>query len=136
MGQAFEILKNDIKRLWLPLIIIAVYFIVMLAIFGEVCPMLIATHFPCPACGLTRAAFSLMKLDPGAAWTYNPAIYLWIPLLIFMLILHFRGKKSKLTIPLAIFTALATIVIYILRIAGHIPGSPLHVLYSAYQTML
>lgn len=132
MKKAVEILKNDIKRLWLPLIIIAVYFAFLKCIFGEVCPMLIATHFPCPACGLTRASVSLIRLDPGSAWAYNPAIFLWIPLIIAALILHFGGKKLKpLFIP-AIIVCLATIIIYVLRILYLLPGAPLHVLLPDY----
>ena len=131
MKKAFEILKNDIKSLRLPVLLIAICFAVTICLFGEVCPMLIALHFPCPACGLTRAAFSLLRLDPVSAWAFNPAIFLWIPLLLITLILHFRGKRTKVMIPFAIFTALATIVIYVLRILNLIPGSPLSVLFPA-----
>lgn len=51
-----------------------------LAIFGMVlpfspippCPMLTITGVPCPLCGMTRSARSMMRLDLSAALRYQP----------------------------------------------------------------
>ena len=51
-----------------------------LAIFGMVlpfspippCPMLTITGVPCPLCGMTRSARSIMRLDLSAALRYQP----------------------------------------------------------------
>jgi len=37
-----------------------------------VCPFRAVTGLPCPTCGLTRVAHSLMRGDPGVALAINP----------------------------------------------------------------
>lgn len=39
------------------------------------CPIYSAFQLPCPGCGITRAAVSLLKLDFKQAFYYNPSIY-------------------------------------------------------------
>jgi uncharacterized protein DUF2752 len=34
------------------------------------------TGLPCPTCGATRCAMSLLHGDPGGAWRHNPLIFL------------------------------------------------------------
>lgn len=47
------------------------------------CPILTYLGVPCPACGISHAALSVLRLDFAAAWRYNPLIYL-VPLALFL----------------------------------------------------
>jgi hypothetical protein len=114
MKDALTLLKNDIKKLLPAIAAIAVYFIATALIFGEFCPFKIIFGIPCPACGLTHAGLALLSLNFSAALQYNPAIFLWVPLILIMLFRRYIQKKSqKALYPLIIFVALATIVIYL-----------------------
>ena len=113
MKEALKMLKNDIKKLWLPIILILLYFAATGLIFGEFCPFKIVFGIPCPACGLTHAGLALLKLDFAAAWQYNPSIFLWAPLILLMLFRRYIQKKSqKALYPLIIIVVLATLALH------------------------
>lgn len=38
----------------------------------------------CYGCGMTRALFSLLHLDPGSAWGYNRLVVIVAPLLLYL----------------------------------------------------
>lgn len=42
---------------------------------ATLCPLRRLTGLPCPTCGSTRAAFSLLSGHVGAAWAYNPLVF-------------------------------------------------------------
>lgn len=44
------------------------------------CPFLFFTGWQCPACGGTRAAYSLFQGDLAASWRMNPIVILGYPL--------------------------------------------------------
>ena len=62
---------------------VAAYVLTAQAIFGYICPSMWLLGLPCPACGLTRAAFSLLRLDFRMAASYNPMIFFVLPALYF-----------------------------------------------------
>ncbi len=51
------------------------------------CVFNLITGLKCPGCGITRMFVSLASLDFSAAWGYNPAVLLMLPLIAF-----FTGK--------------------------------------------
>lgn len=44
------------------------------------------TGHPCYGCGLTRALYALLHLDPSAAWNLNRAVVVVAPLLLWLYI--------------------------------------------------
>lgn len=48
------------------LIVLIVYFGAMKNFLYSLCPVVMLTGFPCPACGMTRAGALLLKLNPAA----------------------------------------------------------------------
>ena len=70
-----ENLKQDICNYYKGILVVLVYIIVMDCFFGRMCPMVLLTGFPCPACGLTRAGLYVLTLNWDLAWQMNPMIF-------------------------------------------------------------
>nr|WP_308506235.1 DUF2752 domain-containing protein [uncultured Agathobaculum sp.] len=62
------------------------------SILGWGCPLQHFTGVPCPGCGMSRAAFALLRLDFASAFRYNPMIYVLPPVALYTLF----GKKPLL----------------------------------------
>ena len=45
------------------------------------CLITLATGHPCWGCGMTRAVVAALRLDLAAAWRWNPAVAVVLPLL-------------------------------------------------------
>jgi hypothetical protein len=68
-------------------------------IISSICPIKMLTGYPCPGCGMTRACWSLLKLDFAEAFYFHPLSYLLASVVILVLInevaeLLFRKKMS------------------------------------------
>ena len=110
-------LCDDIRSIRLPLVVLTIYGIVTQMIFGTVCPWAILTHFPCPACGLTRAGFCFITLHIREAMEWNAMICFWIPYLFYCLTERYvLGRKPRFMLGLAVGIALLTCIYFGIRI--------------------
>ncbi len=74
----------EIKRgILLLLAAAALVFIFAFTKRGVPCPFYTVTGLLCPSCGATRMVMSLLKLDFYGAYSYNKALFLSLPVLIF-----------------------------------------------------
>lgn len=109
--------REDICRTRTALIIILSYMAITQFLFHTVCPFLILTGRPCPACGLTRAAFCVLSLRFAKAWEMNASIYLWMPFLLYLCVFRYiLGRKPPLALPFTVTVCLATYGIYLWRL--------------------
>jgi len=73
-------LKHSIKLILINnkkgILLVGVYIAMSQAMFSYICPSMWLLGLPCPACGLTRAGISLLRLDFSGAINYNPSIFL------------------------------------------------------------
>lgn len=53
----------------------------------------------CPGCGLTRGLIAVMHGDVAAAWSYNPAVFVLLPMLVQQVVYRFahlyRARRSR-----------------------------------------
>lgn len=118
-------LIEDIYKNRIALILLIGGWFFLEAFFHRHCPMVILTGLPCPGCGLTRAVLCVITLDLAGAWHINPSVFLWIPLLIFLLVNRYVLKKPiPYQKPVIIVVLLATIAIYIYRMLTEYPSDP------------
>lgn len=54
------------------------------------CPIKYVTGKECLGCGLTEAATNLLKLKISLAWQSNPLVFIVLPVLLFLVIRHWR----------------------------------------------
>lgn len=110
-------MREDAQMLALPLAIALIYLLLANRLFGASCLSVILLHRPCPGCGLSRAAYALLKLDFAAAWRYNPAVYLWALLAAALIRTRYFGKGGqRICEGLLILTGMATIGVYLWRL--------------------
>ena len=84
-------------------------------VLGLPCPVQHLFGISCPGCGMTRALWSLVTLDPGSAWHYHPAVFALIPATVLWIILRFKGMK-KAAIPILIGFISLMILTYLWRL--------------------
>ncbi len=81
---------------WVTLIaLLAVVDMVRRYAFGGVCLMRELTNVPCPACGMSRALLSLLRLDIAAAFEYHPVFWVFPIACLSAVLCAFDGKRRK-----------------------------------------
>ncbi len=105
-----------VKNLGVFLLIVAVYVLVM-SVSGIGCPVRWVTGISCPGCGMSRALFSLLRLDFGDAFRYHPLIF---PVILFVPY-YFLGsddppRKGKIKKILLVVLAVLAVFLWIFRI--------------------
>lgn len=89
-------------------------FIFIITYFNIGCPFLRLFGIPCPTCGVTRAAISLIKGDLKGYWEYHP---LAVPMIFsVLLMLHIRKFKHQREIYVFVVSVLLlNLGLYIIR---------------------
>lgn len=107
--KEYEKYKEYIKLGAAILLIIFIFYIT-----GIGCPIKYFTGVSCAGCGMSRAYFSLLRLDIKAAFHYHP-LFFTPPLLLLLFINKDRVKPS--TFKALLFTYVAAfVIIYLYRI--------------------
>lgn len=120
-----ERLRRDAKNYRLAAAAFLIYAVVVTLLFGTICPLAAMTGMPCPGCGSTRALFLVLTGRFVEAFHYNPCIYLWILLAVYVgWQRYIRGKKAAGTLSLTGAVAAAMIFVYLYRMAVDFPGNP------------
>lgn len=117
--------KDVLEARWAIIFIIA-YFVFLKHYFYSTCPVVIVTGFPCPMCGMTRAAFQLMHFDFKGAFTTQPFIYAVVLIVLFFIFDRYillRNTQKWLTWIL-ILCIISMICFYIWRMIMCFPGEP------------
>lgn len=78
------------------------------------CMFKMLTGYDCPGCGAQRSLHALLHGHPGEAWSYNPAIFVLLPLLglygaVELLRLPARRLRPVLYHPLTLYLLAAAI---------------------------
>lgn len=75
LKETKAIIIKDLKNYGWGIILIILYLFLLEKIFHGTCLFRVIVGIPCPGCGLTRAAKSLLRLDLKKALNYNAFIY-------------------------------------------------------------
>ena len=110
-------LKNDIIENKIALIVVILYLALMWILFHTLCPFYAIFHFPCPACGLTRACLLILTGRFTKSLGYNPTAIFWIiSISCFIIDRYIKPLKIKPFPYMFIITSLVTIIWYFIRI--------------------
>lgn len=106
-----KIFGNDLKS---AVIRITVFVLLVLFYIYCGCPIRWLLGLACPGCGMTRAAFSCLRLDFAAAWHFHPLIFL---LPIFVLLLYLFRKNDKTVSIISVCFVVILFTVYIIRMS-------------------
>ncbi|MBR5498303.1 MAG: DUF2752 domain-containing protein [Clostridia bacterium] len=108
-------LNGKNKKLILKVLIFT--FIALFYVFAG-CPVRWLTGICCPSCGMSRAAFSLLRLDFSSAVYYHPLVFC---LPAGAVVYFFRKHMPAKLIPILFWLFIAALtVVYVIRISsGH-----------------
>ena len=96
---------------------VVVIFYLLSKFFGSICPTYRFLGICCPFCGMTRAHLAAMKLDFSTAMYYNPAFFLGVPCIFFMVHEKLFAPKYDLHRKIVAGVLLGIIVaVYIARV--------------------
>lgn len=110
-------MSHKLRRKLLLLVFLLVYFALAYTLLNYAnitCVFQALSGIPCPGCGMTRAAKSLMRLDFASAWGYNPLIFA-MPYVFLYLFCDWKAKIHKCLLLMIGILALINWVIHILR---------------------
>ena len=126
ISDGFKLFCKDINSAKWAIIFIIAYFVILKNYFYTVCPMVLCTGFPCPACGLTRAGFRVLRLDFEGAFKTHPFIYPIIFLAVLFVIERYvlQKKEMKILKWCAIVVLVGMILFYIWRMIKYFPDTP------------
>ena len=129
-----KLLFDDIKSARWAIILIIAYFAFLKDKIHSICPLVIVTGYPCPGCGMTRAALCLLKLDFEGAWEMHPFIYAMVILAIWFgwnrYVLKKRDMKDWFSA--VVIVAIGMCIFYIWRMYRFFPGdAPMNYYYGS-----
>ncbi len=106
--------KEQIKK-YLYLIISAGLLSLFLYLTNIGCPIKFITGISCPGCGMTRALFSLLRLDVKSAVYYHPLVFV-MPVIVIIILLRNKLGRGLFKI-FTVFFIVLFIAVYICRMA-------------------
>lgn len=126
ISDGWQLFCKDINSAKWAIMLIVAYYVILRKYFYTICPMVLFTGFPCPACGLTRAGFKVLRFDFAGAFRIHPFIYPIILLAILFAIERYIMQKKKLTMLKwsAILIITGTVLFYIWRMVKCFPDVP------------
>lgn len=133
LGDALRTGWEDLKRIWAAAAVFVLYFLIGKRYLHTLCPCVMVTGFPCPACGLTRAAFCVLRGRYRDAWYLHPFIYaILVWTVLFAVRRYLLQKETKSLKKWAAFVLVGMILFYGYRMMRYFPGeSPMTYYYGS-----
>ena len=113
-------MSDKIKHKKLLLLLLFAYFALAYAVlgyFGKTCVFLELFNIPCPGCGMTRAALSLLRLDFVSAVKHNIVVF-FMPYVFVYVFVDGRHKIHNILLSLIAVTAVINWIIKIYIYSG------------------
>lgn len=127
-----SLLRDAVIRIWEDfcdykevIMIFAVYYLIVHAVFHVFCPVVMITGFPCAGCGMTRAVFYMFTGQFVRSWQFNPMAF---PVVLFAgycgICRYFLGKRIKGFKAGLMILCIGMITAYIYRMYTVFPDRP------------
>lgn len=125
LTDCVSMIWKDIKDYRWMLIAISAYFVVIWKFLHTSCYVVELTGFPCPACGLTRAGFAVLRGEFGTAWHIHLFIYPILCLLLMAFVKRYFLKQTLTSLKKWLILILVLMIgYYVYRMIRYFPGDP------------
>jgi len=125
LKEVSQLAWRDIKEYKAVIISLTLYFIIVWSFFYTSCGLVLLTGYPCPACGITRASFSILRGNLVHAWILHPFAYVFLLLTLVAITRRYFLKQSIQNLKKwLIIIIVGLCVFYIYRIWRYFPGEP------------
>ena len=115
-------IKADLKEYGMAFVLLAVYTVFMNLVFHAFCPLVIVSGFPCPGCGVTRAAVCFLIGRWREAWLFNPVVFpVAATAVYFVCRRYLMGKRARGILVLVAFDVVLLILVYAMRMYLYFP---------------
>lgn len=123
--MAFRLLIKDSWSIRYVICIFGLYFLVGKNFMYSLCPVVSLTGFPCAGCGMTRAAFAVLRGNFALAWKLHPFIYvLGGYVIVFGIQRYIIQREVKSLWKYLMIILVLMIVFYVYRMIRYFPGEP------------
>lgn len=113
----------DVKKYGMVLVVFIIYAVIVNLVFRAFCPVVIFCGFPCPGCGVTRAAACLITGRWQQAWQFNPVIFvIAVTAVYFICCRYLLGKKAVALRQLIAVVFVLLLTVYVIRMKLYFPG--------------
>lgn len=115
---------NDFKKIIIPGIIISLYIFICYIFKLRLCPINYITGFPCPACGITRSFFMLLKGKFSESLIFHPfALIVLIYAFYFIIGRYFINISYKNLEKVFVVIGILMIIFYVIRMIYFFPSN-------------
>ncbi len=122
LSKIVERVKADLHNGKWILLGLLIYWLTTRLLFHEFCATRILTGFPCPGCGMTRAAILMLTGHFAESFRMHPMVLPWAAFAIYFCIYRYIiGEKAKGSFVIAVGLCIVMVVLYINRMVSFFP---------------
>lgn len=131
MRKVLSTIKKDMIQITPAIIPVLLYCISAQLLFHAICPLVLLTGYPCPACGMSRAFLFLLSGRWDLAGSYNIMVIPWLLLAVYFIVSRYFVKIRPLLGELLLCAVcIMTIAYYIYRMIRVYPSGPVMVYHE------
>ena len=126
MQEYLKLLIKFIKKNYIIILLFSSYISITYLFKIPNCITKVIFGLPCPACGMTRAGFSVLRLDFKSAIFFNPCIFLF-PIVCWVIVFKEKKLEGKLYKSKIFWSIILTLLLgtYLIRMFTVYPNYPL-----------
>ncbi|MCM1122263.1 MAG: DUF2752 domain-containing protein [Eubacterium sp.] len=115
-------IASDVKEYGMAGVVFIAYAVIVNLIFHAFCPLVIFSGFPCPGCGVTRAAVCLVTGRFRQAWQLHPVVFAVMLTAVYFCVNRYLLGRKAIGIKWMVAAVFVLLVgVYLVRMCRYFP---------------